>query len=173
VNNIKLVKASSELLDIIKMYKNEFTSNNETSIYGSSGLHRAANYDEWLEEVIAKETRSIRGRVLATTYFLYRYEDKKIIGSAQLRHSLTDELKQHGGHIGYSISPLERRKGYAKQLLSLVLDEGRKIGLSEILLTCEANNVGSYKTMISCGGVLLDHNMFDGIEQKRFSIKLD
>jgi len=169
---VKLLKASKELLERIKLYKEDFFNHNETTINGSSGLHRATDYDKWLDTTITKETKLINNRVLATTFFLYRPDDDKIIGSCQLRHSLTEELKQHGGHIGYSISPSERGKGYAKIQLLLVLEEARKMNISELLLTCDETNVGSYKTIESCGGVLLDHNVYEGMKQKRYSIIL-
>ena len=37
------------------------------------------------------------------------------------RHPLSDFLKSFGGNIGYSIRPSERRKGYASQMLNLIL----------------------------------------------------
>ena len=36
----------------------------------------------------------------------------------QLRHCFNDYLERYGGHIGYSVRPDERRKGYAAWMLA-------------------------------------------------------
>ena len=38
-----------------------------------------------------------------------------------IRHYLNEELSKFGGHIGYSIRPTERNKGYAHEQLKLAL----------------------------------------------------
>ena len=61
--------------------------------------------------------------VPATTYFTIRESDNKIIGMINFKHYLNEYLRNFGGHIGYVIRPTERRKGYAKIQLYLVLLE--------------------------------------------------
>ena len=58
------------------------------------------------------------------------------------------------GHIGYSIHPDERRKGYATEQLRLSLLEARKLGLNKVLVTCDKENIASAKTIQKVGGVL-------------------
>ncbi|WP_143002008.1 GNAT family N-acetyltransferase [Pseudobutyrivibrio sp. 49] len=36
--------------------------------------------------------------------------------------------------MGYSVAPDERRKGYATQMLSLVLPECKKLGIDKVLI---------------------------------------
>jgi predicted acetyltransferase len=48
----------------------------------------------------------------------------------------------------------ERRKGYAKVMLSLALEKCKQLNLEKILITCDKNNIGSAKTILSNGGVL-------------------
>ena len=69
---------------------------------------------------------------------------------------MNESLKKFGGHIGYSIRPSERRKGYNKINLYLILKRCSEIGLDEVLLDCSVDNPGSYKTMESLGGVRID-----------------
>ena len=59
-----------------------------------------------------------------------------------------------GGHIGYSVRPSQRRKGYATEMLRLVLEEARRLGLKQVLVTCDAANEASRRTIRTNGGVL-------------------
>ena len=72
-----------------------------------------------------------------------------------MRLELNDYLRNFGGHIGYSIRPTERRKGYNKINLYLGLIEAKeKFKLDKVMLDCSADNIGSNKTIQSLGGVL-------------------
>src|SRR3954467_3562894 len=51
------------------------------------------------------------GWVQCHVWWLMR--DRQILGTIALRRSLTPYLLERGGHIGYSIRPSQRRKGYA------------------------------------------------------------
>ena len=77
-----------------------------------------------------------------------------MVGIIDIRHRLNDYLLQFGGNIGYSIRKSERRKGYAKAMLSLGLAECRNLGLEKVLITCDKENISSAKTILACGGVL-------------------
>ena len=72
-----------------------------------------------------------------------------------IRLVLNEHLKEFGGHIGYSIRPTERRKGYNKVNLYLGLLFCQEHGIDEVLLDCNKDNLGSAKTMQALGGVLV------------------
>ena len=71
-----------------------------------------------------------------------------------LRHCLIPSLEHYGGHIGYFIRPSERDKGYGTRMLILALDEARKLGLSQVMMTCNINNLASARGIEKNGGVL-------------------
>ena len=89
-----------------------------------------------------------------TTQFLYiRASDNKMVGTIQVRHTLNQMLAAYGGHIGYSVRPSERRKGYAARMLREVLPFCRQLGLSRVLITCTPDNEASRRVILSAGGV--------------------
>ena len=113
-------------------------------------------YDEWLEYIkmqLKKETVP-DGLVCANTFFSVRKSDNKIVGIINIRHELNDYLFEFGGHIGYSILPSERGKGYAHIQLSLGLDFCKKLNINRVLVTCVDYNVASAKTIEKAGGIL-------------------
>ena len=93
------------------------------------------------------------GLVPQTTLLLVK-EGKLVVGQTRLRHTLTPQLEDYGGHIGYSIRPSQRRKGYGKRQLALALDKARGLGLNRVLVTCDMDNIASAHIIESNGGTL-------------------
>ncbi|HEL1567510.1 TPA: GNAT family N-acetyltransferase [Streptococcus suis] len=87
----------------------------------------------------------------------------RALGFLSLRLRLNDFLLNKGGHIGYSIRPTERGKGYAKDQLRLGLQEAATKNISKVLVTCLTDNQASRRTIVACGGVLED--VRDGVER--------
>jgi predicted acetyltransferase len=81
-------------------------------------------------------------------------EEGEYLGSISLRHRLTEELRQVGGHIGYWIRPSARGRGLATWALGAVLTKARGLGLQRVLLTCRNDNAASARTIERNGGVL-------------------
>ena len=127
-------------------------------LHGSSGLERCAkgmSYEEWLDDVTKSTDEKYAkklGRVPASTYFMVREEDNRLVGMVNIRHDLDNFLKNVGGHIGGCIRPSERGKGYSKIQLYLCLLECKKIGLDEVMIDCEKTNPKSEKAIKSIGG---------------------
>ncbi len=87
-----------------------------------------------------------------TQYIYVRESDNKIVGVIQIRHYFNDFLEKYAGHIGYSVCPSERKKGYATQMLKLVLPECKRLGIDKVLVCCVQGNEGSKKTILNNGG---------------------
>lgn len=77
-----------------------------------------------------------------------------------------------GGHVGYAIRPSERKKGYAKIQLGLLLEKMDEMGIEKALITCRENNIGSKKTMEKFIGRsdTLVKSMYEGIMEYRYWI---
>lgn len=90
--------------------------------------------------------------VPATQFLFIRKCDDKLLGMIQIRHCFNGFLETYGGHIGYSVRPNERRKGYAKTMLKMALPYCKEIGLAQVLVTCIDGNIGSEKAILANGG---------------------
>ena len=87
-------------------------------------------------------------------YLCQRATDGKLVGLVQIRHPLNEYDEKFAGHIGYTICPSERRKGYASRLLRSALRLCHEMGVADILVCCAPDNEGSKRTILRCGGVL-------------------
>lgn len=104
------------------------------------------------------------GRVSAT--FLMAEAEGQIVGRVSIRHELNDYLAQVGGHIGYAVRPGFRRRGYATGIMGQSLVIAATLGLERVLVTCDADNLGSAKVIESCGGALENVVLGDGSVRK-------
>ncbi len=111
---------------------------------------------EWLEEIARRQDAASMpaGTVLTWYYLFLREADDKVVGFVQIHHPLNDYYEKFAGHIGYTICPSERRKGYASALLKEALRLCREKGIDEVLVCCAPDNEGSKRTILRCGGVL-------------------
>ena len=113
-----------------------------------------ADFSGYLER-LSKQTRAenlLPDRVPGNEFWLV--SNNRVLGRSKLRHRLIPALECEGGHIGYDIRPSERRKGYGTLILKLTLEKAKDLGLSCVLLTCDADNVGSAKVIENNGGIL-------------------
>ena len=133
-------------------YKEEFVLNNEI-IHGAANMTdlSVAEWVQFTENTKYKESVT-PGFVTAHTFFAL--DNNKIVGIINARHELNDYLLNFGGHIGYSVRKSERRKGYAKAILSYTVGFLFSLGLEKVLITCDKNNIASKRTIESCRGLL-------------------
>lgn len=138
--------------------KDEFFDNGESVINGSALLDQM-EYDAWLLNTRRNGSpHTVREDwVMASTFFAVRENDCRLIGTIDVRHHIqNDFLSKYGGHIGYSVRPSERRKGYGAKMLGLALSFAGRIGLKRIMLGCYSDNIASIKTIQKHGGFLCE-----------------
>ena len=96
----------------------------------------------------------------------------KMVGCMQVHNVLTQRMKDFTGHVGYSVRPSERRKGYAKKMLAKALDFLKSFGFEEICVSCEVTNTASRKTILANGGEYIETKYLecDDINLERYRI---
>jgi len=169
---LELSRADSEMEEQYNDFINDWQNKCEAIIpYAARILDM--DYKTWLDYTYKIENKDTcpPHLVPAHTYFLIQ-GNKKIIGAINIRHCLNDYLFNYGGHIGYGIRPSERKKGYASLMLSMALPIANQLGINKILITCDKNNIGSAKTIITNGGVLENEVLEDATITQRYWIEV-
>ncbi len=91
------------------------------------------------------------------SYDYFAVDDDKFIGVIHIRTRLTEDLLKFGGHIGYGVNPKYRKMGYGTEMLRLAISEYKDlIEEDRLLMTCDDDNIGSYKIIEANGGILED-----------------
>ena len=154
-----LEEPSLERKDEIIEYLDEFVKYN-SNINGTGSLDKIYDgytFEEALERCLNMKNEEYAksiNRVPGKTFLLIRKNDNKIVGTINIRWNLSEKMLEFGGHIGYGIRPTERRKGYNKIQLYLVLLEAQKLNLDKVMIDCSVDNLGSDKTIKALGGIL-------------------
>lgn len=176
MDELMLVPVSADDTAAVAEYRSAFPAQtarvtaDENRIPGLDCLEKYEDIADWLQYVSDSE-----GRI--TWFRTVRVSDGKTVGMVILRHALEydDDDPEFCSHIGYSVRPDERRKGYAKAQLRLALREAKRLGLDTVRLVCADFNTGSRKTIVACGGVLIDtvYGEESGIHVLRFDAATD
>ena len=119
----------------------------------SGRLDDAYGFERYVAEARADarpESPRPPGRVPCTT--LWWVDGSEYLGRIAIRHTLTDWLREYGGHIGYDVRASRRREGHATAMLQAALPIAHDLGIDPALLTCDDTNVGSRRVIENAGG---------------------
>ncbi len=131
-----------------------------------------ANFTDYLHLLDEKsQGRSLsEGRVPST--FLVAALGPTIVGRVSIRHELNEDLRFIGGHIGYGVVREFRRRGFATEILKQSLPIAKSLGIGKALLTCEDDNIGSFRVIEHQGGHMENKVVDGGILKRRYWIDL-
>lgn len=147
---MRLVKPDISHIEMAKAFVNDFSESEYPNSYTRElDIYlKHKTYQEWLEYLECNQNK-----LYVKEYFVICKD--KIIGMVEIRYRLHKSLINEFGHIGYVLSPRMRRKKMAVPMLKLALRLCAKAGLSQVIITCQRDNIASYKTIEKCGGKLL------------------
>lgn len=141
---LELVRPQAEHEAMVRAYRQVFLDAGEVC-NGSSGLEFMEDYETWRTvNALGANPGWVKGDT-----FLALDTQGQMVGIVNVRHSLNEALTRIGGHIGYSVLPTFRRRGYATEILGLALAYSREVlGLEEVLLHCYDDNAASVRTIL-------------------------
>ena len=178
--SIELVKPQIRYAEDIWNFRQEIINNDADNVDQFAGcgcLDKCNSAEEWIRICKLRNSEDTCNEggtaVPSDMYLAVRKSDDRIVGIIDLRHHINHPiLGTWGGHTGYSVRPSERRKGYAKEMLRLNIQNARALGITKMLVTCDDANEASEKTILSNGGVYEKSIEIDGGIIKRFWIDL-
>jgi predicted acetyltransferase len=135
-----------EMIQEIGLGENGFTTNFPESNFEEfkNSLPRLVQISEGIDLP--------NGYVPQTIYWMY--VNGYPVAYGKLRHRLTEQLMKYGGHVGYIVRPSERGKGYGKLFLNEIMKVAKDIGMDQLLITCDEDNIRSRKVVEGNNGKL-------------------
>jgi predicted acetyltransferase len=118
---------------------------------------------DWIEpatedfEAYVARRRGVLTRWEVPSTMYWYVSGEHYIGTLVIRHRLTPDLAEVGGHIGYHVVTAWRRQGHATRMLAEGLQECRRLGLDRVLLTVDPANEPSHRVIRANGGVRDGH----------------
>ncbi len=174
MDEIRLIRPSPEYAEQIREYRDEFPADwmrvtyDPERIPGLDYLEKFKSIHDWI-----RFCDSMKDRI--TWYMSVRLCDGKIVGFCCLRHKLEydDDDIEFASHIGYSVRPGEREKGYAREQLRLVLEKAEAFGIDPVRIICSERNEASIRTILANGGRFIDsvYGEESGLVVNRYEIR--
>ena len=117
------------------------------------GLRGRIGYGAWLVSISRQARREVVNEGMNPNEIWLLLDEKDCLcGFGQMRLYDTEDVLTWAGHIGYSVPPNQRGKGYATQMLGLLLNMAFERGREDALLTCDTDNEASRRVIEKCGG---------------------
>lgn len=131
-----------------------------TEFYAPAKQNFTAYVDTLRDE---EQGRNLRENWVPCTTRWLLTDAAEVVGVTRLRHSIdTAFLAEHGGHMGYDVSPSFRGPGYGHLGLQTAMSEASGLRIDRVLLYTSEGNRASRAVIERAGGVLerIAHSSF-------------
>lgn len=158
------IKYESDILD----FKDEVLSY-ANRISGGVALEKAEDISKWLNFEYVPHYGKVKEKV-----FLAYNEMNQLVGICDLRLEKNAFISNFAGQIGYTVRKSQQGKGYATQMLKWIIQYAYGMGMKEILVTCNEDNIASSCVIEKAGGKLeniVDHPGYPRV--RRYWFKKD
>lgn len=105
----------------------------------------------WLELARYVYGSDYVGHLPSYFFLIHRGKGGPVVGQCDLRIGDNDAIP-YAGHIGYRIYQPYRGHGYAQKASRILLNAAYNLGIEEITITCDPDNIASRKTLEYLGG---------------------
>ena len=165
MDQLMLLKPTADFAEEIFKYRVEFISQGEP-MEGTGSLYRMPDPNEWLEQVkdLSNPETVPEDWVVCTQFICVRPYDNRLVGMMQVRHEFNEYLEKYAGHVGFSVLPSERNKGYGTWMLKNTLPFCKEIGINRLLVVCDPRSEASRRVIEKNGGVY-ESTVFDPEEE--------
>ena len=121
---------------------------------GSSNKLNGCTLEEYFNyiEVFKNEENNINPLLNTTTNRYVFFVNNYPVGEVGIRTTPNDFWINKGSQIFYKIRLSERNKGYGTKMLELALNECKKIGMKQVRINCDDNNLSSKRVIEKNGG---------------------
>jgi predicted acetyltransferase len=167
---MELVEPSMRYAESFRKAMEEFPPG---MIEGAYGYSLEMTTDQYVER-LRKDANGIdlpKGFVTSTTFWLI--DGSEFIGHVNIRHGLTKNLREIGGHIGYAIRPCKQGMGHGLEILRQGLLKAKALGIDRMLITCDKDNVRSKKVIERNGGIFVDEFMREDLRVPKLRFRID
>lgn len=151
---LRLEKPALTYADELDAFRREvLAAGDADSFAGCYQMENCATMEEWLALLDDQEGPDHPLGVPSSVYVALDEQDR-VTGVIDLRHHIGHPiLGVWGGHIGYTVRPSQRGRGYGAEMLRLNRQNARARGMTRELITCSASNPASERIIIANGGV--------------------
>lgn len=145
-----------------------------TRVDGCGGIEKYENIESWdFNNKLLEDEATLPKGFSIGFQFLYIDENDEVVGMLNFRPKAHEHeyLSKYGGHIGYGIRPDKHRQGIGTRMLEdflLIIKQqyADKYNLDKVLITCNEDNIGSRKIILSNGGIF-ESTVFCPLEDKK------
>lgn len=168
---LQLVKAGPQYRAQITEMLDEWTASGEKIVPYALRMVDYHDFDAYLASMASGEKGPMG--IPDSTFFCLDREHNRMVGAVNIRHRLNEQLLLNGGHIGDGVRPSQRRKGIGTKMIALALHECKKLGIKDVLMVCDKENIASAGTIEKNGGILENEITVDGTVEQRYWIHLE